>query len=42
MTEVNDIIAKTTKASGVPLKVSDSGVLAIVAGMLRAAERGSH
>lgn len=33
-------LAKSTKASSVPLKVSDASVLAIVAGMLRAAERG--
>lgn len=34
MTVVKDYLVKSTEASGVPLKVSDAGVLAIVAGML--------
>lgn len=36
MTEVQKLIQRSTKASGVPLKVVDTGVLAKVAGALRA------
>lgn len=34
MTTPNRYLAKSTEASGVPLKVSDAGVIARIAGML--------